>query len=40
VEIRGVLVVHDLEAFLKALARGVGRGKAYGLGLLSLAPAR
>jgi len=40
VEIRGVLVVQDLEAFLGVLARGVGRGKAYGLGLLSLAPAR
>lgn len=40
VEIRGVLEVQDLEAFLGVLARGVGRGKAYGLGLLSLAPAR
>jgi CRISPR system Cascade subunit CasE len=39
VEIRGVLEVQDLEAFLGVLARGVGRGKAYGLGLLSLAPA-
>lgn len=40
VEIRGVLEVQDLEPFLGVLARGVGRGKAYGLGLLSLAPAR
>lgn len=32
----GVLKVKDLELFLKALKEGVGQGKVYGLGMLSL----
>ncbi|MFI7536506.1 type I-E CRISPR-associated protein Cas6/Cse3/CasE [Streptosporangium sp. NPDC049376] len=36
----GHLVVTDLDAFTAALVNGVGRAKAYGCGLLSLAPAR
>jgi CRISPR system Cascade subunit CasE len=40
VELRGVLTVQDRDSFFEVLGRGVGRGKAYGLGLLSLAPAR
>lgn len=35
----GTLVVRDPEAFRTALASGVGPGKAYGFGLLSVAPA-
>lgn len=34
----GVLVVRDPEAFRFALQRGVGPGKAFGFGLLSIAP--
>ena len=34
----GELVVTDADAFLETLRRGVGSGKAYGLGLLSVAP--
>jgi CRISPR system Cascade subunit CasE len=34
----GRLRVTDLDAFRKALVDGVGRGKAYGFGLLSIAP--
>lgn len=33
----GVLEVTDLERFRGALARGVGRGKAFGMGLLTVA---
>ncbi|WP_284742295.1 type I-E CRISPR-associated protein Cas6/Cse3/CasE [Amycolatopsis sp. RTGN1] len=36
----GHLIVTDREAFTAALADGIGRAKAYGCGLLSLAPAR
>ncbi|MFJ2620777.1 type I-E CRISPR-associated protein Cas6/Cse3/CasE [Glutamicibacter sp. NPDC087344] len=36
----GTLRVDDLQAFRAALVSGIGRGKAYGLGLMSLAPAR
>jgi hypothetical protein len=35
-----VLQVRDLERFWSVLALGVGRGRAYGLGLLSLGGAR
>lgn len=35
----GVLHVTDAAVFLDALARGIGPGKAYGCGLLSVAPA-
>ena len=35
----GVLTVHDADALRAALVSGIGRGKAYGLGLLTLAPA-
>ncbi|MCL4554299.1 MAG: type I-E CRISPR-associated protein Cas6/Cse3/CasE [Actinobacteria bacterium] len=35
----GHLVVTDREAFLGAVRKGIGSGKAYGFGLLSLAPA-
>jgi CRISPR system Cascade subunit CasE len=40
VELRGVLTVQDRESFFEVLGQGIGRGKAYGLGLLSVAPAR
>jgi CRISPR system Cascade subunit CasE len=36
----GVLEVTDADAFRAALARGIGTGKAYGFGLMSVAPAR
>lgn len=35
---RGALVVDDPDAFRTALRAGVGRGRAYGFGLLSVAP--
>ncbi len=35
----GELVITDAERFRAALARGIGPGKAYGFGLLSVAPA-
>jgi len=35
----GQLVVRDPERFRVALAKGIGPGKAYGFGLLSIAPA-
>jgi CRISPR system Cascade subunit CasE len=35
----GVLTVTDAGTFRDTLAKGVGRGKAYGFGLLSVAPA-
>ena len=34
----GVLVVTDRAAFKTTVANGIGSGKAFGLGLLSLAP--
>jgi CRISPR system Cascade subunit CasE len=34
----GVLEITDVDALRHALCRGVGRGKAYGCGLLTLAP--
>jgi CRISPR system Cascade subunit CasE len=40
VRFEGRLTVTDADAFRRALAEGVGRGKAYGFGLLSVAPAR
>ena len=33
----GVLTVTDTELFCKALTEGIGRGKAYGMGLLTVA---
>lgn len=36
----GVLEVIDAAAFRDALAKGIGTGKAYGFGLMSVAPAR
>lgn len=36
----GDLVVEDAEAFRRTLETGIGPGKAYGFGLLSVAPAR
>ncbi|MEW6533425.1 MAG: type I-E CRISPR-associated protein Cas6/Cse3/CasE [Thermodesulfobacteriota bacterium] len=36
----GLLQVTDTDAFLETLARGVGPGKAFGFGLLSIAPVR
>jgi CRISPR system Cascade subunit CasE len=36
----GRLTVTDADVFRRTLADGVGRGKAYGFGLLSVAPAR
>lgn len=35
----GELIVTDKELFVAALERGIGTGKAYGFGLLSVAPA-
>jgi CRISPR system Cascade subunit CasE len=35
----GRLRVTDAEAFRRALAAGIGSGKAFGFGLLSVAPA-
>ena len=36
----GVLTVTDASAFREALIKGIGQGKAYGFGLLSVAPIR
>lgn len=36
----GVLEVIDADGFRAALAKGIGTGKAYGFGLMSVAPAR
>jgi CRISPR system Cascade subunit CasE len=36
----GLLRVTDRDAFVETLVRGIGSGKAYGFGLLSVAPAR
>lgn len=33
----GVLVVHDVQALAQAMARGIGHGKAFGCGLISIA---
>ena len=33
----GELIVTDVEAFRAALVKGIGSGKAYGFGLLSIA---
>lgn len=38
-EFDGVLLVQDAEKFTAALRAGIGRGKAFGFGMLSLAPA-
>ncbi len=40
VRFEGRLTVRDAALFRRTLADGVGRGKAYGFGLLSIAPAR
>lgn len=40
VTFRGRLVITDRDKFLTGLAKGLGSGKAYGLGLLSVAPVR
>lgn len=40
VRFEGFLVVTDAAAFADAVRNGIGRGKAYGCGLISLAPAR
>ncbi|MDQ2787635.1 MAG: type I-E CRISPR-associated protein Cas6/Cse3/CasE [Chloroflexota bacterium] len=40
VRFEGRLTVRDAALFRRTLADGVGRGKAYGFGLLSVAPAR
>lgn len=40
VDFEGILQVTDPEAFARILQAGIGRGKAFGFGLLSLAPAR
>lgn len=39
VDFEGVLVVTDAEKFLDTLRAGIGAAKAYGFGLLSIAPA-
>lgn len=36
----GILEVTDAEQFCKALVKGIGSGKAYGFGLLSIAPVK
>jgi len=36
----GALRIVDKDAFLKALSQGIGSGKAFGFGLLSIAPLR
>ena len=38
VQFDGVLRITDVELFRKALVNGMGRGKAYGMGLMTLAP--
>jgi len=38
VRFEGHLIVTDAEAFTVALGKGIGHGKAYGCGLISLAP--
>ncbi len=40
VRFEGVLIVTDAEAFRANVAAGVGSGKAFGFGLLSVAPAK
>lgn len=40
VRFEGRLIVRDAALFRRTLAAGIGRGKAYGFGLLSIAPAR
>ncbi len=40
VAFEGVLTVEDPDVFRQALCDGVGRGKAYGMGLLTIAPIR
>jgi CRISPR system Cascade subunit CasE len=39
VDFEGVLVVRDSDRFARAVAKGIGRARAFGFGLLSLAPA-
>jgi CRISPR system Cascade subunit CasE len=34
----GLLTITDVEQFVQALTKGIGRGKAYGLGLLTIVP--
>lgn len=40
VQFEGLLEITDVEKFKHTLADGIGSGKAYGFGLLSIAPAR
>jgi CRISPR system Cascade subunit CasE len=40
VQFDGVLQVAEPERFRQTLAQGIGSGKAFGFGLLSVAPAR
>jgi CRISPR system Cascade subunit CasE len=40
VQFEGLLEITDIEKFKQTLANGVGSGKAYGFGLLSIAPTR
>ncbi|QOC92368.1 type I-E CRISPR-associated protein Cas6/Cse3/CasE [Micromonospora craniellae] len=40
VRFEGHLIVTDADAFRTAVRQGIGHGKAYGCGLISLAPAR
>ncbi|MEV6813997.1 type I-E CRISPR-associated protein Cas6/Cse3/CasE [Micromonospora sp. NPDC051296] len=40
VRFEGHLIVTDADAFRAAVRQGIGHGKAYGCGLISLAPAR
>jgi len=39
VQFDGVLQVINADDFVKTIARGIGSGKGFGFGLLSLAPA-
>jgi len=39
VRYEGILEVNDVDLFYKTLIRGIGTGKAFGFGLLSVAPA-
>ena len=36
----GLLTVTDVQAFREALTNGIGRGKAYGMGLLTVMRSR
>jgi CRISPR system Cascade subunit CasE len=38
VSFEGVLIIRDLDSFKEALTKGIGREKAYGMGLLTVIP--